>query len=91
MTVNNNKSYLSYLNRLIYEGNNSYHHCIGKKTINADYTALTEEIGTYSKLPKFNVGYRVRITKYTNIFSKGYTDNLPREIFVTDSILKTNT
>ena len=46
MTVNDNKSYLSYLNRLIYEGNNSYHHCIGKKTINADYTALTEEIGT---------------------------------------------
>ena len=56
MTVNDNKSYLSYLNRLIYEGNNSYHYCIGKKTINADYTALTEEIGTYSKLPKFNVG-----------------------------------
>ena len=34
--------------------------------------------------PKFKVNHRVRITKYKNIFSKGYTENLSREIFIMD-------
>ena len=33
---------------------------------------------------------RVKITKYKNIFSKGYTENWSREIFVIESVLKTN-
>ena len=28
--------------------------------------------------------------KYKNIFSKGYTENWPREIFIINSVLKTN-
>ena len=32
----------------------------------------------------------MRITKYKNIFSKGYTKNWSREILIIDSILKTN-
>ena len=48
----------------------------GKNPINADYSALTEKIETNPKLLKFKVGNRVRITKYKNIFSKGYTGNL---------------
>ena len=40
------------------------------------------------KAPKFKVNDRVRITK--NIFSKGYTENWSRKIFIIDSILKTN-
>ena len=32
----------------------------------------------------------MRITKYKNIFSKGYTGNWSRKIFITDSVLKTN-
>ena len=31
----------------------------------------------------------MRITKYKNIFSKGYTENWSREIFIIDSALKT--
>ena len=42
------------------------------------------------KTHKFKVGDRVRITKYKNIFSKGYTENWTKEIFVIDSELKTN-
>ena len=38
----------------------------------------------------FKVGDKVRITEYTNIFSKNYTKNWTREIFVIDSVLKTN-
>ena len=33
-------------------------------------SALTEEIKTNIKASKFNVGDRVRITKYKNLFSK---------------------
>ena len=33
---------------------------------------------------------RVRITKYKNIFSKGYTENWSREIIIINYVLKTN-
>ena len=36
------------------------------------------------------VNNRVRITKYRNIFSKSYTKDWSREIFIIDSVLKTN-
>ena len=34
--------------------------------------------------------FRVRITKYKNIFSKVYSEKWSREIFIIDSVLKTN-
>ena len=51
---------------------------------------MNEKIETNPKAPKFKVNDRVRITKYKNIFSKGYTENWSREIFIIDSVLKTN-
>ena len=45
---------------------------------------------TNLKAPKFKVNDSVRITKYEIIFSKRYTENWSREIFVIDSVLKTN-
>ena len=77
------------MNKLVDQYNNTYHHSINEKLINA-YSALTEKIETNSKAPKFKVNDRVRITKYKNIFSKGYTENWSREIFIIDSVLKTN-
>lgn len=55
-----------------------------KKPIHSDYSALSEETETNSKASKFKVGGRVRITKYRNIFIKGYTKNCSREVFVID-------
>ena len=49
-----------------------------RKPVDGDYFALTEEIDTSQKAPKFKVGDRAKITKYKNIFSKGYTKNLSR-------------
>ena len=49
MAVNNNKSYLGYLNKLADEYNNIYHYPIGKKHIDADYSVLTKEIETNPK------------------------------------------
>ena len=90
ITANNGKSYLPYLSKLVDQHNNIYHCSINKKPINADYSNLTEKTEINHKAPKFNVNDRVRITKYKNIFSKGNTENWPREIFVIDSVLKTN-
>ena len=89
-TANDSKTYLSYLNKMIDQYNNTYHHSINKKPINADYSALTEPNETNSKVPKFKVNDEVRIAKYKNIFIKGYTENWSREIFIIDSVLKTN-
>ena len=78
------------MNKLVDQYNNTYHHSINKKPINADYSALTEKIETNPKGPKLKVNSKVRITEYKNIFSKGYTENWSREIFITDSVLKIN-
>ena len=41
------------------------------------------------KDPKFQVGDPVRISKYKNIFAKGYTPKWPEEIFVISKIENT--
>ena len=38
---------------------------------------------------KFNVGDHVRISKYKNIFAKGYTPNWSEELFVVSKIKNT--
>ena len=90
ITANEIKSYLLYLNKLVDQYNNTYHHSVNKKPINTDYFALTEKSETNHKAPKFKVNDRVRITKYKNIFSKGYNENWSRETINIDSLLKTN-
>ena len=50
MTANNGKSYLSYLNKLVDQYNNAYHHSIAKKPINTDYSTLTEKLRRILKL-----------------------------------------
>ena len=50
---------------------------------------MTEKFETNPIAPKLKVNVRVRITKYKNIFSKGYTNkNWSREIFIIDSVWK---
>ena len=53
-------------------------------------SVLTEGIGPSHKASKFKVGDRVRITKYKNTFSKGYTKNCSKVLFVIHSLLKSN-
>ena len=90
MTDNNKKSYFCYLNKLIVEHNNTCHRSIGKKPVDADYSALSKEIETNLKSPTFEVGDGVRIIKYKNLYSKGYTENCLRGVSVIDFVLKTN-
>ena len=41
------------------------------------------------KTPKFKVGDNVRISKYKNIFAKGYTPNWSEEVFIVSKIKNT--
>ena len=54
--------YLGYLNKLVNESNNRYLHSIVKKSIDADYSTLTEKIESYPKAPKFKVVETLKIT-----------------------------
>ena len=49
MIANLGKSYLAYLNKLVDQCNNTYHHSTGKKPFSADYSELTEKIYTNPK------------------------------------------
>ena len=49
MKANDSNSYLSYLNKLVDQYNNTYHHSLNGKTINADYFASTDQIATNYK------------------------------------------
>ena len=53
MTANHSRSYLPYLNKLVDQYNNPYHHSINKKPINADYSASSEKVETDPKAPKY--------------------------------------
>ena len=90
ITAKETKPYLPYLDKLVRQYNNTYHHSINKKSINVDYSALNQIIETNPKAPKFKVNVIARITKYKNIFSKGYTENWSRERFIINFVLKTN-
>ena len=56
--------------------------------VNSDsYLQYNED--SNKKDPKFKVGYHVRISKYKNIFAKGYTPNWSKEIFVISRVKRT--
>ena len=79
MAANDSKSYLGYLNKLVDQYNNTCHRF-----------SLTEDIESSYKASSFKVGNRVSITKYKYFFSKGYTENWSRKLFIIDAVLKTS-
>ena len=60
-----------------------YHKTIKMKPVYVkDNTYIDFEKEVNDKDPKFKVGNNVRISKYKNIFVKGYTTNWSEEVFV---------
>ena len=49
------------MNKLVDEYNNNYHHSISKKLFGVDYSALSKEIESSHKAPKFQADDRARI------------------------------
>ena len=74
-----------YIDKLdiVGEYNNKYHRTIQMKPIDVkDNTHIHFKKEVNDKDPKFKVGDHVRISKYKNIFAKGYTPNWSEEVFV---------
>ena len=55
----------------------------------AEYNENSKELNSDKKDPKFKVGDNVRVSKYKNIFAKGYTPNWSEEPFVINKIKNT--
>ena len=54
-----------------------------------DNTSIDSKKDVNDKDPKLKVGDHVRISKYKNIFAKGYTPNWPEEVFIISKIKNT--
>ena len=63
--------------------NNTYHRTTKMKPIDVkDNTYINNDEEVNDKDPKFKIGDHGRISKYKNIFAKGYTPKWSEEIFV---------
>ena len=83
MTSISKNVYIDKLDGIVNEYNNAYHTTIKMKPIDVkDNTYINTDKETNDKDPKFKVGDHVRISKYKNIFAKGYTPNWSEEVFV---------
>ena len=75
--------YIDKLDDIVGEYNDTYHRKIKMKPVDVKhntYIDFKKEVN--DKDPKFKVGDHERISKYKNIFAKGYTPNWSEEVFV---------
>ena len=74
MTSISRNVYIDKLGDIVDEYNNTYHTTIKMKPTDVkDNTYINTDKEINNKDPKFKVGDHVIISKYKNIFSKGYT------------------
>ena len=90
MTSISKNMYIDKLDDIVNEYNNTYHTTIKMKPIDVkDNAYINTDKKINNKDPKFKVGDRVRISKYKNIFAKGYTLNWSEEVFVIKKVKNT--
>ena len=98
-TVQGNTQYLDILPKILEQYNNTKHSFIKMTPVQASkkenestmYYNLYGDIKQLSSKPKFEVGDKVRISKYNRkVFDKGYAPNWTEEIFLVDKIQSTN-
>ena len=90
MTSISKNVYFDKLDDILDEYNNTYHRTIKMRPVDVkDDTYIDFEKQVNDKDPKFKVGDHVRISKYKNIFAKGYTPNWSEEVFVISKIKNT--
>ena len=90
MTSVGKNIYFNVLDDIVDKYNNTYNNSIKMKpkdVTDDSFVEYNEE--SNKKDPKFKVGDRVRISKFKNIFAKGYTPNWSEEIFVVKKIKNT--
>ena len=83
MTAISKNVYFNVLDDMVNKYNNTVHRTIKMKPIyvtSDSYAEYNED--SNEKDSKFKIGDRVRISKYKNIFAKGYTQNWSQEVFI---------
>ena len=83
MTSISKNVYIDKLDDIVNKYNNTYHSTIKMKPVDVKsntYINSSKEIN--DKDPKYKIGDIVRISKYKNIFARGYTPNWTEEVFV---------
>ena len=90
MTSISKNVYIDKLDDTVKEYNNKYHTSIKMKPVDVmDNTYIDFKKEINNKDPKCKVGDHVRISKYKNIFAKGYMLNWSEEIFLIKKIKNT--
>ena len=90
MTSISKNVYIDKLYDIVNEYNNTNHTTIKMKPIGVkDNTYINTNKEINNKDPKFKVGDHVRISKYKNIFAKGYMPNGSEEVFVIKKVKDT--
>ena len=82
--------YIDKLDDIVNEYNSTKHRTIKMRPINVKdntYIDFGKEVNDND--PRFKVGDRARISKYEDIFAKGYTQNWSEEIFLIKKIRNT--
>ena len=82
--------YFDVLDDIVNKYNNTVYRTIKMKPIEVkddSFVEYNEE--SNKKDPKYKVGDHVRISKYKNIFAKGYSPNWSEEVFVINKITNT--
>ena len=90
MTPISKNIYFDVLDDIADEYNNTYHKTIKMKPVDVgddSFAEYNEE--SNEKDPKFKVGDHVRISKFKNVFAKGYTPIWSEEIFIIKKIKNT--
>ena len=91
MTSISKNVYTDKLDDIVNKCNNVYHNTIKMKPVDVKsntYIDSSKEINEKDH-PKYKIGDNVRISKYKNIFAKGYTPNWSEEVFVIKKIKNT--
>ena len=90
MTSISKNVYIDKLDDIVKKYNNTYHTSFKMKRVDVkDNTYIDFKKEVNDKNPKFKVGDHVRISKYKNIFAKGYVPNWSEEIFIIKKIQNT--
>ena len=86
MTATGKNVYYDVLDDVVNKYNNTKHSTIKIKPIDVKNNKRVYIDEHNEKVSKFKVGDRVRISRYKNIFAKGYAPNWNSEIFIVNKI-----
>ena len=90
MTLISKNVYIDNLDDIVNKYDNTYYSIMKMKSANVKsntYIDSSKEIN--DKNPKFKIGDNVRISKYKNVFAKGYTPNWSENLFVIKKVKNT--